>query len=48
MNRARSARRAGQRGYSLLELLIAATVFLIVAGATFTLLGMAQGRYQTD
>jgi len=48
MNRARSATRARQRGFSLLELLIAATVFLIVAGATFSLLGMAQGRYQTD
>jgi prepilin-type N-terminal cleavage/methylation domain-containing protein len=46
MNGAPSAAR--QRGFSLLELLIAATVFLIVAGATFALLGMAQQRYQID
>ena len=32
MNRARSPRRAGQQGFSLLELLIAATVFLIGGG----------------
>jgi prepilin-type N-terminal cleavage/methylation domain-containing protein len=38
----------GQRGFSLLELLIAATVFLIVSGATFALLAIAQNRYQTD
>jgi prepilin-type N-terminal cleavage/methylation domain-containing protein len=37
-----------QRGFTLLELLVAAAVFLIVAGATFSLLGMAQQRYQTD
>lgn len=37
-----------QRGFTLLELLVAAAVFLIVAGATFALLGMAQTRYQTD
>jgi prepilin-type N-terminal cleavage/methylation domain-containing protein len=56
MRRAKSAkqsrvpriRRGRQKGFTLLELLIAATVFLIVAGATFALLGMAQQRYQTD
>jgi prepilin-type N-terminal cleavage/methylation domain-containing protein len=48
MTRARLAMPAAQRGFTLLELLIAAAVFLIVAGATFSLLGMAQSRYQTD
>jgi prepilin-type N-terminal cleavage/methylation domain-containing protein len=37
-----------ESGFTLLELLIAATVFLVVATATFSLLGMAQTRYQTD
>jgi len=37
-----------QKGSTLLELLVASSVFLIVAGATFALLGMAQQRYQTD
>jgi prepilin-type N-terminal cleavage/methylation domain-containing protein len=48
MKRAQPASQVGQSGYSLLELLIAATVFLIVSGATFALLGIAQNRYQTD
>jgi prepilin-type N-terminal cleavage/methylation domain-containing protein len=37
-----------QRGFSLLELILSAAVFLLVAGAAFGLLGMAQKRYQTD
>jgi prepilin-type N-terminal cleavage/methylation domain-containing protein len=37
-----------QKGFTLLELLIAAAVFLVVAGAAFSLLGIAQQRYQTD
>jgi prepilin-type N-terminal cleavage/methylation domain-containing protein len=40
--------RARQQGFTLLEMLIAATVFILVAGATFSLLGMAQQHYQTD
>jgi prepilin-type N-terminal cleavage/methylation domain-containing protein len=39
---------AAQKGFTLLEMLIAATVFILVAGATFSLLGLAQQRYQTD
>jgi prepilin-type N-terminal cleavage/methylation domain-containing protein len=46
MNRVRAARE--QSGFSLLELLVAAAMFLVVAGATFTLLGAAQKRYQSD
>ena len=37
-----------QKGFTLLELLIASSVFLLVATAMFTLLGIAQKRYQTD
>jgi prepilin-type N-terminal cleavage/methylation domain-containing protein len=48
MIRVKPATHRAQQGFSLLELLIAATVFLIVSGATFALLGIAQNRYQTD
>jgi prepilin-type N-terminal cleavage/methylation domain-containing protein len=37
-----------QAGFSLLELLVAAAMFLVVAGTAFALLGAAQKRYQTD
>ncbi len=46
MNRAACAKAQG--GFTLLELLIAASIFLLVAGAIFALLGTAQKRYQTD
>jgi type II secretory pathway pseudopilin PulG len=39
---------AGLAGFTLLELLVAASMFLIVAGTAFALLGAAQRRYQTD
>jgi prepilin-type N-terminal cleavage/methylation domain-containing protein len=35
-------------GFTLLELLVAASAFLVVAGAAFALLGAVQKRYQTD
>jgi prepilin-type N-terminal cleavage/methylation domain-containing protein len=35
-------------GFTLLELLVAAAMFLVVAGTAFALLGVAQKRYQTD
>jgi prepilin-type N-terminal cleavage/methylation domain-containing protein len=37
-----------ERGFSLLELVVAATMFVVIAGAAFGLLGAAQKRYQTD
>jgi prepilin-type N-terminal cleavage/methylation domain-containing protein len=37
-----------QQGFTLVELMISAAVFLLLAGAAFGLLGMAQKRYQTD
>ena len=46
MTRAKPAKAQG--GFTLLELLVAATIFLLVAGTTFALLGTAQKRYQTD
>ena len=46
MNRAHTP--AKQAGFSLLELLVAAAMFLVVAGTAFALLGAAQKRYQTD
>jgi prepilin-type N-terminal cleavage/methylation domain-containing protein len=44
----RAERDQTQKGFTLLELLVAASIFLLVAGATFALLGTAQKRYQTD
>jgi len=41
-------RKTKHSGFTLVELLLFATVFLLVSGAAFTLLGMAQKRYQTD
>ena len=37
-----------ERGFSLLELVVAATMFVVIAGTAFGLLGAAQKRYQTD
>jgi prepilin-type N-terminal cleavage/methylation domain-containing protein len=37
-----------QRGFTLIELILSAAIFLLVAGAAFALLGIAQKRYQTD
>src|ERR1700757_2364442 len=36
------------RGFTLIELLVALGIFLLVAGAAFTLLGSSQRRYQTE
>jgi len=35
-------------GFTLIELLVALGIFLLVAGAAFTLLGSSQRRYQTE
>jgi prepilin-type N-terminal cleavage/methylation domain-containing protein len=37
-----------QRGFSLLELLVALGIFLLICGAAFTLLASSQQRYQTE
>lgn len=37
-----------QMGFTLIELLVALGIFLLVAGAAFTLLGSSQTRYQTE
>jgi len=37
-----------QMGFTLIELLVALGIFLLVAGAAFTLLGSSQRRYQTE
>jgi prepilin-type N-terminal cleavage/methylation domain-containing protein len=38
----------GQRGFSLIELMIAAVIFILLCGAAFALLSVAQQRYQTE
>jgi prepilin-type N-terminal cleavage/methylation domain-containing protein len=42
------AHRTKHSGFTLLELLLSAAIFLLVAGSAFALLGMAQKHYQTD
>lgn len=37
-----------QHGFSLIEMLIAMGIFLLIAGAAFTLLSSSQQRYQTE
>ena len=44
----KSCRKKSQCGFSLVELLLSAAVFVLVAGAAFSLLGGAQRRYHTD
>jgi prepilin-type N-terminal cleavage/methylation domain-containing protein len=39
---------AGQRGFTLVELLVALGIFLVITGAAFTLLSSSQQRFQTD
>ena len=46
MNRAST--RQQQLGFSLIELMTAMAIFLLLMGATFTLLAVSQKRYQTD
>lgn len=38
----------GQRGFSLIEMMIAAVIFILLCGAAFALLSVAQQRYQTE
>jgi type II secretory pathway pseudopilin PulG len=44
----KAPRKTDSSGFTLLEMLLSAVVFLLVAGAAFGLLGTAQKRYQTD
>jgi prepilin-type N-terminal cleavage/methylation domain-containing protein len=37
-----------QRGFTLVELLVALGIFLVITGAAFSLLGTSQKRYQTE
>jgi|ERR1700731_1105400 len=46
MNLAPSEER--QRGFTLVELLVALGIFLVITGAAFSLLGTSQKRYQTE
>lgn len=39
---------AGQRGFTLVEMLTALGIFLLITGAAFTLLSSSQQRYQTE
>ncbi|HTQ62807.1 MAG TPA: prepilin-type N-terminal cleavage/methylation domain-containing protein [Candidatus Solibacter sp.] len=41
-------RKRGQRGFSLIEMMIAAVIFILLCGAAFALLSVAQQRYQTE
>src|SRR5690242_15300933 len=38
----------GQAGFSLIEMMIAAAIFILLCGAAFALLSLAQQRYQTE
>lgn len=46
MTQANRTRR--QRGFSLIEMMIAAAIFVLLCGAAFALLSVAQQRYQTE
>src|SRR5271163_2294748 len=46
MKRARQKR--SERGFSLIEMMIAAVICILLCGAAFTLLSLAQQRYQTE
>jgi prepilin-type N-terminal cleavage/methylation domain-containing protein len=46
MSRAPSDKR--QRGFTLIEMLVALGIFLLITGAAFTLLSSSQQRYQTE
>jgi prepilin-type N-terminal cleavage/methylation domain-containing protein len=46
MKRAHPKRR--EQGFSLIEMMIAAVIFILLCGAAFALLSLAQQRYQTE
>ena len=41
-------RNSNQRGFTLAELLVSSVVFLLMAGAAFSLLGTSSQRFKTD
>ena len=47
MNRSLSSR-VGQAGFSVLELLLSLSLFVIISGSALSLLNMAQKRFQTE
>jgi prepilin-type N-terminal cleavage/methylation domain-containing protein len=47
MNRSLSSR-ASQAGFSLIELMLSMSLFIIISGAAFSLLNMAQKQFQTE
>src|SRR5580700_10621168 len=44
----RPAHNRKEHGFSLIEMMIAAVIFILLCGAAFTLLSVAQQRYQTE
>src|ERR1700693_1814622 len=47
MNRSLSSR-VGQAGFSVLELLLSLSLFIIISGSALSLLNMAQKRFKTE
>jgi prepilin-type N-terminal cleavage/methylation domain-containing protein len=44
----RAHHKRNDRGFSLIEMMIAAVIFILLCGAAFALLSLAQQRYQTE
>ncbi len=44
----RAYQKRSEKGFSLIEMMIAAVIFILLCGAAFALLSLAQQRYQTE
>ena len=44
----RAPHKRAEKGFSLIEMMIAAVIFILLCGAAFALLSVAQQRYQTE
>ena len=44
----RTHHKRSEDGFSLIEMMIAAVIFILLCGAAFALLSLAQQRYQTE